>query len=152
MRTGNDPGGRHVVIVGRSNIVGKPLAAMLMQKAPGANATVTVCHTGTRDLADVTRRADIVVAAIGRARALTADMVAEGAVVVDVGINRVEDPTRRSGYRLVGDVDHEAVAEEGVGNHAGAGRRGPDDHRDAARQHAACGPPRGGRPRLSGPR
>ena len=112
VRTGNDPGGKHVVIVGRSNIVGKPLAALLVQKAPGANATVTVCHTGTRDLPALTRQADIVVAAIGRPRALTADMVADGAVVIDVGINRVDDATRKAGYRLVGDVDYDAVAEK----------------------------------------
>ncbi|MCY4581234.1 MAG: bifunctional methylenetetrahydrofolate dehydrogenase/methenyltetrahydrofolate cyclohydrolase FolD [Chloroflexi bacterium] len=112
VRTGNDPGGKHVVIVGRSNIVGKPLAALLVQKAPGANATVTVCHTGTRGLSVLTRQADIVVAAIGRPRALTADMVADGAVVIDVGINRVDDATRKSGYRLVGDVDYDAIAEK----------------------------------------
>ena len=112
VRSGNDPAGKHVVIVGRSNIVGKPLAALLVQKASGANATVTVCHTGTRDLPALTRQADIVVAAIGRPRALTADMVAEGAVVIDVGINRVDDATRKSGYRLVGDVDYDAVAEK----------------------------------------
>ena len=112
VRSGNDPAGKHVVIVGRSNIVGKPLAALLVQKASGANATVTVCHTGTRDLPALTRQADIVVAAIVRPRALTADMVAEGAVVIDVGINRVDDATRKSGYRLVGDVDYDAVAEK----------------------------------------
>ena len=112
VRSGNDPAGKHVVIVGRSNIVGKPLAALLVQKAPGANATVTVCHTGTRELPALTRQADIVVAAIGRPRALTADMVADGAVVIDVGINRVDDATRKSGYRLVGDVDYDAVAEK----------------------------------------
>ena len=112
VRTGNDPAGKHVVIVGRSNIVGKPLAALLVQKAPGANATVTVCHTGTRDLPALTRQADIVVAAIGRPQALTADMVADGAVVIDVGINRVDDATRKAGYRLVGDVDYDAVAEK----------------------------------------
>ena len=112
VRSGNDPGGKHVVILGRSNIVGKPLAALLMQKAPGANATVTVCHTGTKDMPALTRQADIVVAAIGRPRALTADMVREGAVVIDVGINRVDDATRKAGYRLVGDVDYEAVAEK----------------------------------------
>ena len=112
VRSGNDPAGKHVVIVGRSNIVGKPLSVLLVQKAPGANATVTVCHTGTRDLAALTRQADIVVAAIGRPRALTADMVADGAVVIDVGINRVDDATRKSGYRLVGDVDYDAVAEK----------------------------------------
>ena len=112
VRSGNDPGGKHVVVLGRSNIVGKPLAALLMQKAPGANATVTVCHTATRNTAELTRQADIIVAAIGRPRALTADMTPEGAVVIDVGINRVEDATRKAGYRLVGDVDYDAVAEK----------------------------------------
>ncbi len=112
VRSGNDPGGKHVVIVGRSNIVGKPLAALLMQKAPGANATVTVCHTGTPDIGAMTRQADIVVAAIGRPRAITADMVAEGAVVIDVGINRIDDSSTKSGTRLVGDVDFDAVAEK----------------------------------------
>ena len=111
LRNGYDPGGRHVVICGRSNIVGKPLAMLLMQKRSGANSTVTVCHTGTRDLGEVTRSADILVAAMGRPRAITADMVREGAIVVDVGINRVEDSTRKSGYRLVGDVDFDAVSE-----------------------------------------
>lgn len=112
LRNGYDPGGKHVVICGRSNIVGKPLAMLLMQKREGANATVTVCHTGTKDLAATTRQADILVAAMGRPKAITADMVREGAVVVDVGINRVADPTRKSGYRLVGDVDFEAVSEK----------------------------------------
>lgn len=112
VRSGADPAGKRVAVLGRSNIVGKPLAAMLMQKAAGANATVTVCHTGTPDMGAVTRQADIVVAAVGRPRALTADMVADGAVVIDVGINRVEDSTRKSGYRLVGDADYEAVAEK----------------------------------------
>ena len=111
VRSGNDPDGKHVVIVGRSNIVGKPLAALLEQKAAGANATVTVCHTGTRDLAEQTRRADILVAAAGRPNTITADMVRPGAVVIDVGNNRVPDPTRRSGTRMVGDVDFEAVKE-----------------------------------------
>lgn len=111
LRNGYDPGGKHVVICGRSNIVGKPLAMLLMQKQAGANATVTVCHTGTKNLAEVTRRADILVAAMGRAGAITGDMVRDGAVVVDVGINRVPDASRKSGYRLVGDVDFEVVSE-----------------------------------------
>jgi len=101
-----------VVICGRSNIVGKPLAAILMQKAPGANATVTICHTRTQNLAEITRQADILVAAMGSPRAITADMVREGAVVIDVGNNTVEDASRKSGYRLVGDVDFDAVAEK----------------------------------------
>jgi len=92
--------------------VGKPLVALLMQKKPGANATVTVCHTGTQDLPSVTRQADILVAAMGSPQAITADMVREGAVVVDVGVNRVDDPSRERGYRLVGDVDFEAVSEK----------------------------------------
>ena len=112
LRHGYDPGGKHVVICGRSNIVGRPLAMLLSQKKAGANATVTVCHTGTADLAGMTRQADILVAAMGRARSITADMVKEGAVVVDVGMNRVPDPSRKSGYRLEGDVDFEAVSEK----------------------------------------
>ena len=110
MRNGHDPEGANVVICGRSEIVGKPLAALLMQRARGGNATVTVCHTRTRDLPGVTRAADVVVAAMGRPAAITADMVKEGAVVVDVGINRVPDASSRRGYRLVGDVDFEGVS------------------------------------------
>ena len=112
VRSGNDPSGKHVVIMGRSNIVGKPLAALLMQKVDGANATVTVCHTGTQDIGAHTRGADILVAAMGRPRAVTADMVQEGAVVIDVGTNRIDDPSTKSGTRLVGDVDFEPVAEK----------------------------------------
>ncbi len=112
VRSGNDPSGKHVVIMGRSNIVGKPLAALLMQKVDGANATVTVCHTGTPDIGEHTRGADILVAATGRPRAVTADMVQEGAVVIDVGTNRIDDPSTKSGTRLVGDVDFEPVAEK----------------------------------------
>ena len=110
MRTDHDPAGRHVVIAGRSNLVGKPLANILLQKAPGANATVTVCHTGTPDLGAITRQADILVAATGRPRTITAEMVRPGAIVIDVGVNRVDDPARKSGYRLVGDVDFESVS------------------------------------------
>ncbi len=110
LRSGYDPAGQHVVIVGRSNIVGKPLAALLMQRSSGGNATVTVCHTRTRNLSDITRQADILVAAMGVPGAITAEMVRDGAVVIDVGINRVDDATRRRGYRLVGDVDFDAVA------------------------------------------
>ncbi len=110
VRSGNSPDGKHVVVVGRSNIVGKPVAAILMQKAKGANATVTVCHSGTSDLAEHTRRADILIAAMGRASFIKADMVREGVVVIDVGSNRIEDPSRKSGHRFVGDVDFEPVA------------------------------------------
>jgi methylenetetrahydrofolate dehydrogenase (NADP+)/methenyltetrahydrofolate cyclohydrolase len=110
VRSGCDPAGKHVVIAGRSNLVGKPLANILMQKARGANATVTVCHTGTPDLGAITRQADILVAAMGRPGAITAEMVRPGAVVIDVGINRVDDATRKTGYRLAGDVDYGSVA------------------------------------------
>ena len=112
LRSGNSPEGKHLVVCGRSDIVGKPIAMLMMQKREGANATVTVCHTGTRDLPEVTRTADILVAAMGRARAVTADMVREGAVVIDVGINRVEDSTRQRGYRMEGDVDFQGVSEK----------------------------------------
>jgi len=112
LRSGVTLEGAHVVIVGRSNLVGKPLANMLIQKSPTGNATVTVCHTRTKDLAEHTRRADIVVAAAGRTNTVTADMVKDGAVVIDVGVNRVEDATKKRGYRLVGDVDFEAVKEK----------------------------------------
>ena len=111
LRSGYDPEGKHVVVCGRSNIVGKPLANLLMQRLPGSNSTVTVCHTRTRDLAEITRQADILIAAIGRPKFITADMVKEGAVVVDVGINRVDAPERKRGYRLVGDVDLGPVSE-----------------------------------------
>lgn len=112
VRSGNSPEGKHVVICGRSNIVGKPLAAILMQKKKGANATVTICHTGTKDIGSLARQADIVVAAMGSPKAITADMVREGAVVIDVGVNRVEDPSASKGFRLVGDVDFEAIKEK----------------------------------------
>lgn len=102
--------GKHVVIVGRSNIVGKPLAMILVQKKPGANATVTICHTRTRDIPAITKTADILVAAVGRPHTVTADMVKEGVVVIDVGVNRIEDKTKKKGYRLIGDVDFEEVS------------------------------------------
>ena len=110
-RSGHPPAGKHVVICGRSNIVGKPLAAILMQKNDRANATVTLCHTGTADLASYTRQADILIAAMGSPRAITAEMVKPGAVVIDVGNNWIEDEGRSSGRRLVGDVDYKAVRE-----------------------------------------
>jgi len=112
IRSGVTIEGANVVIVGRSNIVGKPLANMLIQKNATGNATVTVCHTRTKDLAHQIKQADIVIAAAGRPNTVTADMVKEGVVVIDVGVNRVEDATKKRGYRLVGDVDFEAVAEK----------------------------------------
>lgn len=108
LRSNVETSGAEVVVVGRSNIVGKPLAAMMMQKGPGANATVTICHTGTRDLSEHTRKADILVAAIGRAHAITGPMIKPGATVIDVGINRTDDG-------LVGDVDFEAAKEVASG-------------------------------------
>ncbi|HEG44688.1 MAG TPA: bifunctional methylenetetrahydrofolate dehydrogenase/methenyltetrahydrofolate cyclohydrolase FolD [Phycisphaerales bacterium] len=104
--------GAEVVIVGRSNIVGKPVANMLIQKSDTGNATVTVCHTRTKDLAAHCKRADIIIAASGYPNTVTADMVKDGAVVIDVGVNRVEDATKKRGYRLVGDVDFEAIKEK----------------------------------------
>jgi len=111
-RAGYDPSGKHVVIVGRSNIVGKPLAAILMQKKPGANATVTVCHSRTKRLSAITRQADILIAAIGVPEFVKPHMVREGAVVIDVGVNRVKDETKKSGYRLVGDVAFKGVSKK----------------------------------------
>lgn len=105
-----DPAGKEVVIVGRSNIVGKPVAAMLLQKGPMANATVTVAHSRSVDLPSITRRADIVIAAVGRPDTITADMIKDQAVVIDVGVNRVDAPDTEKGYRLVGDVDFEGCA------------------------------------------
>jgi methylenetetrahydrofolate dehydrogenase (NADP+)/methenyltetrahydrofolate cyclohydrolase len=112
IRSGVETSGAHVVVVGRSNIVGKPVANMLLQKKEGANATVTLCHTRTKDLGYHTRQADIIIAASGWPNTVTADMVKEGAVVIDVGVNRVEDAGRERGYRLVGDVDFDAVKEK----------------------------------------
>lgn len=101
--------GKHVVVVGRSNIVGKPVANIFVQKKKGANAVVTICHSAAKDLAKFTKQADILIAAIGKPNFITADMVADGAVVIDVGINRVEDASAKKGYRIVGDVDFENV-------------------------------------------
>jgi methylenetetrahydrofolate dehydrogenase (NADP+)/methenyltetrahydrofolate cyclohydrolase len=107
---GIETAGKSAVVVGRSMIVGKPMALLLMKRGPGGDATVTVAHSRTRNLAEVTRGADIVIAAIGRPHFLGAEHIREGAVVIDVGINRVDDPTHPKGYRLVGDVDYDAVA------------------------------------------
>ncbi len=110
-RIGYDPEGREAVVVGRSNIVGRPMASILMQREPWANATVTVAHSRTRDLAAVTRRAELLIVAIGRPETITAEMVRDGAVVIDVGSNRVDDPDAEKGYRWVGDVAFEEVRE-----------------------------------------
>jgi methylenetetrahydrofolate dehydrogenase (NADP+)/methenyltetrahydrofolate cyclohydrolase len=110
VRSGNDPAGKHVVVVGRSNIVGKPAANILLQKQPGANAVVTIAHTGSPDLTVYTKTADILIAAMGKAEIITGAMLKEGAVVIDVGSNRVDDPTAKSGYRFVGDVHFESAS------------------------------------------
>jgi methylenetetrahydrofolate dehydrogenase (NADP+) / methenyltetrahydrofolate cyclohydrolase len=109
-RSGVDLKGQHVVVLGRSLIVGKPVALLALQKKAGANGTVTICHSGTTHLPVLTRQADVLIAAIGRPGFVTADMVKPGVVVIDVGINRVPDPTRKSGFRLTGDVDFASVA------------------------------------------
>ncbi|MBO7223166.1 MAG: bifunctional methylenetetrahydrofolate dehydrogenase/methenyltetrahydrofolate cyclohydrolase FolD [Kiritimatiellae bacterium] len=110
-RSGVETSGKHVVVVGRSNIVGKPVANLLIQKGAGANATVTICHTGTKDMASFTRQADILIVAAGRPNTVTADMVKPGVVVIDVGVNRIEDATKKNGFRLVGDVDYPAISQ-----------------------------------------
>lgn len=112
VRSGIETVGRHVVVVGRSSIVGKPMAAMMVQRGAGADSTVTVVHSKTPNLAEITSTADILVVAIGKPRFITADMVKEGAVVIDVGTNRIQDPTHPKGSRLVGDVDFDAVKEK----------------------------------------
>lgn len=111
VRSGNDPAGKHVVVVGRSNIVGKPIANILLQKQAGANAVVTIAHTGAKDLKPFIKSADILIAAIGKPEFITGDMLREGVVVIDVGINRVVDASAKNGYRIVGDV-HFASAKE----------------------------------------
>mgnify|MGYP002624724246 CR=1 FL=1 len=112
MRSGYDPAGKHVVVVGRSNIVGKPMAAILMQKAAGANATVTVCHSRTKNIAKFTKQADILIAAIGSPRFIKGSMVKDGVIVIDVGVNRVDDASKKSGYMLEGDVDVKTVSKK----------------------------------------
>ena len=111
MRSGHDPSGKHAVVVGRSNIVGRPMASLLLRKAPGGNATVTVAHSRTADLGAVTRQADILIAAIGLPEFIRGNMIKPGAVVIDVGVNRVDDDTRERGYRLTGDVAFDEAKE-----------------------------------------
>lgn len=111
-RSGIETEGKHVVVLGRSQIVGKPAALLMMQKNIPGNATVTVCHSRTADLPSITRQADVLIAAIGRPHFVTADMLKEGVSVIDVGINRIEDSSRKRGYRLVGDVDFDAISQK----------------------------------------
>jgi len=112
IRSGIETSGKHVVVIGRSNIVGKPMAAMMVQKGAGADSTVTIVHSRTKNLPEITRQADILIVAIGKPRFVTAEMVKDGAVVIDVGTNRVDDPTHPMGSRLVGDVDFENVKDK----------------------------------------
>jgi methylenetetrahydrofolate dehydrogenase (NADP+) / methenyltetrahydrofolate cyclohydrolase len=109
IRSKIDPAGKHVVVVGRSNIVGKPIANILVQKMKWANAVVTICHTGAKDLSYFTKQADILIAAVGKAEVITGDMLKQGVVVIDVGVNRVEAPGSEKGYKLVGDVDFDSA-------------------------------------------
>jgi methylenetetrahydrofolate dehydrogenase (NADP+)/methenyltetrahydrofolate cyclohydrolase len=111
VRSGNDPSGKHVVVVGRSNIVGKPVLNILLQKQKGANAVVTIAHTGAKDISHYTKQADILIAAMGKPECITGEMIKPGAVVIDVGINRVDDATAKNGYRLVGDVDFASASQ-----------------------------------------
>ena len=111
LRTGHDPAGKHCVVVGRSNLVGRPMASLLLRKGRGGEATVTVAHSRTPDLGAVTRLAEILIVAVGRPRTITRDMVSPGAVVIDVGVNRIEDPSSKKGFRLVGDVAFDEVSE-----------------------------------------
>ena len=115
LRSGHLPDGKHVVVCGRSDIVGKPIAALLVQRNDRANATVSICHSQTPNLSHITRQADILIAAIGKPNTITADMVKEGVVVIDVGINRIPDNTRKSGHRLVGDVDYTNIQSKASG-------------------------------------
>lgn len=111
-RTGVDVTGKHVVIIGRSNMVGKPMAALLMQNQPGANASVTVLHSRSQNLKEICRTADILIAAIGQPLFVKADMIKEGAVIIDVGINKIANPQLKAGYQIVGDVDFDAVKDK----------------------------------------
>ena len=135
-RSGVDLKGKHVVILGRSLLVGKPVALLALQKRAGANGTVTVCHSGTNDLPAYARQADVLIAAIGRPEFVTADMVKPGVVVIDVGINRVPDASKKSGYRLTGDVHFPSVSAKASQITPVPGGVGPDDGRDADEEHA----------------
>jgi methylenetetrahydrofolate dehydrogenase (NADP+)/methenyltetrahydrofolate cyclohydrolase len=125
VRSGHDPAGRHVVVVGRSNLVGRPLASLLLRKGRGGDATVTVCHSRTRDLGAVTRTAEILVVAMGRPEAITGEMVSPGTVVIDVGTHRVDDPSSEKGYRVCGDVLFDEVKEKAAAISPSPGGVGP---------------------------
>ena len=142
IRSGVQVDGAEVVVVGRSNIVGKPIANILLQKQKGANATVTICHTGTRDMSFHTKRADILIVAAGKPKAITAEMVKQGAVVIDVGVNRI-GMTPEGKAKLCGDVDFEGGERKGGHDHSGPGRRGTHDHHHADAEYREGGQTRG---------
>ncbi len=146
VRSGNDPSGKHCVIVGRSNIVGRPMASLLLRKAPGGNATVTVCHSRTPDLGAVTRLADILIVAIGWPEMVTADMVRPGAVVIDVGVNRVDDEYPGAGLPSGGGRRFRRGEGGRQRHHSGARGCGAHDHHHAHDQHGGCRGPPGGNP------
>jgi methylenetetrahydrofolate dehydrogenase (NADP+)/methenyltetrahydrofolate cyclohydrolase len=114
MRSGNDPSGKHVAVIGRSNIVGRPISNLLSLKEKGGNATVTICHSRTQNLGVICQSADILIAAIGIPNFITADMVSDGVVAIDVGINRVGDSERKRGYKLVGDIEYDSVSKKAM--------------------------------------
>ncbi len=138
LESGIETTGAHVVIIGRSMLVGKPLALLLMRKGKGGDATVTIAHSRSRNLADISRTADILVAAIGKPEFVRGEYVKEGAVVIDVGINRVEDPASESGYRITGDVAFEETASKDKGHHTGTRRGRSNDRRDVDGQYSDC--------------
>jgi methylenetetrahydrofolate dehydrogenase (NADP+)/methenyltetrahydrofolate cyclohydrolase len=148
-RSGVDLKGKHVVVLGRSLIVGKPVALLALQKKAGANGTVTICHSGTNNLPEITRQADVLIAAIGKPEFVTADMVKPGAVVIDVGINRVNDTTKKTGYRLTGDVDFSAVAPRCAKITPVPGGR-PHDRGHADEKHPQSAPPQPARLKIHG--
>jgi len=125
IRSGHDPAGKHVVVIGRSNLVGRPLASLLLRRGRGGDATVTVCHSRTADLAKVTRAADILIVAMGRPESITGDMVSPGTVVIDVGTHRVDDPGSEKGYRVCGDVLFDEVKEVAAAISPSPGGVGP---------------------------
>ena len=130
--------GKHAVVIGRSNIVGRPMSILLSGNSNPGNCTVTICHSHTKNLKEICLQADIIVAALGRPEFVTADMVKEGAIVIDVGITRVEDATKKSGFKLKGDVDFEKVAPKCFLDHAGTRWRRPNDNRCINEKYFSC--------------
>ena len=130
--------GKHAVVIGRSNIVGRPMSILLSSNTNPGNCTVTICHSHTKNLKEICLQADIIVAALGKPGFVTADMVKEGAIVIDVGITRVADATKKSGFKLKGDVDFETVAPKCILDNTGSRWRGPNDHRRIDEKYLSC--------------